>query len=374
MNWDNSKAHQKIKQKLKESIDNNRISHAQLFAGKNGWGTLELAIEYAAEIMASEKGEIAKKKVLELKHPDVHFSFPVISSPDNNRPVSADYFKEWRIFITENPYASLNDWLVHLKAEKKRGTINVPEANEIIKFSSMRSYEGSYKIIIIWLPENMGIEASNKILKSLEEPGDKTVFLLVTENENVLLPTIISRCQLVKLNRLSNQEIKDFLVNEKGVNQIEADKIAKSSNGDLSLAIKNLEADDDSFDSYFVEWVRNAFRARKSPAVLRDLIRWSDVLSGWSREKQRFFLIFCSEIFRQALMDNYQAKSLNYLEIKVDGFKWEGFSPYIHGANIEEILDEINQAIFHIERNANAKIVFLDLSIKLTRLIHKKAA
>src|SRR5690625_3807515 len=129
------------------------------------------------------------------------------------------YFKEWRTFIMENPYASLNDWLVHLKAEKKRGTINVHEATEIIKFSSMRSYEGSYKIIIIWLPENMGIEASNKILKSLEEPGDKTIFLLVTENENVLLPTIISRCQLVKLNRLSEQEIEDFLVNEKGVNQ-----------------------------------------------------------------------------------------------------------------------------------------------------------
>lgn len=374
MNWDNSYGHHKIKQKLKESIVNNRISHAQLFAGKNGWGTLKLAIEYAAEIMNSELGENAKKRVLELQHPDVHFSFPVITTPDNKKPISADYLKGWRNFILEKPYASLNEWLVNLNAERKQGNINVTEAGEIIKFSSMRSYEGSYKIIIIWLAENMGLEASNKILKSLEEPGDKTIFLLVTENENILLPTIISRCQLVKLNRLSNDEVEQFLMDEKGLNRLEAEKISLGSNGDLNLAIKNLETEDDSFDAYFVEWVRNAFRARKSPAALRDLIRWSNELSNWPKEKQRQFLIFCSEIFRQALMSNYQAKSLTYMNIKVDGFKWEGFSPYIHGANIEEILHEINQGVFHIERNANSKIVLLDLSIKLTRLIHKKTA
>lgn len=372
MDWDNTFGHEIIKQKLMDSIANNRISHAQLFAGKNGWGTLNLAIGYAAEIMASDKEETAKKRVLDLQHPDVHFSFPVTTTEKIKVPTSNHFFKEWREFALANPYGSLNDWLEFKDSGRKQGVINVHEIEEIVKFSSLRSYEGGHKVIIIWLPEKMNLSASNKILKSLEEPPQKTIFLLVTENEDALLPTIISRCQLVKLNRFSNPEIEKYLIDQKGLSQSEAQKITLASNGDLQLAIENLETSDDSFDAYFVQWVRNAFMARKSPAVLKDLVQWSSELSAWPREKQRQFLIYCSEIFRQALMQNYKADSLNYLDIKADGFKWEGFAPFIHGANIEAILNEINESAYHIERNANARIVLLDLSIKLTRFIHRK--
>lgn len=373
MNWENSFGHEIIKQKLRDSITNKRMSHAQLFSGKNGWGTLSLALGYAAEILAAEKGESAKNKVLTLQHPDIHFSFPVTSTDKVKTPTSNQFFKEWREFILDNPYGSLFDWLEYNEVEKKQGNINVHEAQEIIKFLSLSSYEGSYQFVIIWLPEMMNDAAANKLLKVIEEPPKKTIFLLVTEREDLLLPTIISRCQLVKLNRLSDQEVEQFLIEKKGVNPTEARKIALASNGDLQLAMRNLKVADETFETYFVQWVRNAFMAAKTPTVLKNLVQWSNELSLWPREKQKQFLVYCSEIFRQALLKTYQTESLIFMEIKADGFNWDRFAPFIHGANIEGILEEINEGIFHIERNANAKIVFLDLSIRLTRLLHRKA-
>jgi DNA polymerase-3 subunit delta' len=197
---------------------------------------------------------------------------------------------------------------------------------------------------------------------------------LVTEREDLLLPTIISRCQLVKLNRLNDEEVSEYLIETKGLNEADAKRIALSSNGNLDQALKNLDAANEEFESYFVQWVRNAFMAAKNPSVLKNLVSWSNELSGWPREKQKQFLGYCSEIFRQALLKTYQAEDLVFMKLGADGFNWDKFTPFIHGANIEELLEEINLSTYHIERNANAKIVLLDLSIKLTRHIHKKPA
>lgn len=372
MIWENITGHEKIKQKLQESIQNGRVSHAQLFSGQNGWGTLSLAIAYAGEILASEKGEAIKQKVASLQHPDIHFTFPVTSNEKVKTPTSNQFFKEWREFILENPYGSLYDWLEFNEVEKKQGAINVHEAQEIVKFLSLNSYEGSYKFIIVWLPEMMNDATANKLLKVLEEPPQKTIFLLVTEREDMLLPTIISRCQLVKLNRLSDEEVAGFLMKQKGLSEPDAMRIAHSANGNLSIALQNLEAANEEFETYFVQWVRNAFMAAKNPSVLKNLVSWSNELSGWPREKQKQFLGYCSEIFRQALLKTYQATDLVYLRLGANGFNWDKFAPYIHGANIEDLLEEINEGTYHIERNANAKIVLLDLSIKLTRHLHKK--
>lgn len=374
MNWENIVGQEKIIEKLRNSVSEGRISHAQLFSGENGWGNLALAIAYAGEILASEKGEAVKSKVASLQHPDIHFSFPITSTDKVKTPTSNHFIKEFRDFILQNPFASLYDWLEYLEVEKKQGAISVHEAQEIVKFLSLNSYEGSYKFVIIWLPEMMNDAAANKILKILEEPPQKTVFLLVTEREDLLLPTIISRCQLVKINRLTDEEIASFLQTKKGLSDNDAKRIAVTANGNLREALKNTDSANEEFETYFVQWVRNAFMAAKNPAVLKNLVKWANEISGWPREKQKQFLNYCSEIFRQALLNNYNAKDLVYLKLGAEGFNWEKFTPFIHGANIAEIMEELNESSYHIERNANAKIVLLDLSIKLTRYLHKKAA
>lgn len=373
MNWEKVCGQEKLKEKLKESVKNGRISHAQLFSGKNGWGALALALAYAAEILTFEKNEITRKKVNELQHPDIHYTFPVTSTEKFKTPTSNQFFKEWREFVLKNPYGSLFDWLEFNEVEKKQGVINVHEALDIVKFISLNSYEGGYKIVVIWLAEMMNTTTANKLLKAIEEPPARTLFFLVSEREDVLLDTIRSRCQLVKLNRLSDEEIRNYLIENYKIEPELAQKIAFSANGDLNVALKNATATNEEFESYFIHWIRNAFRAAKTPTVLKELIKWSNELSTWPREKQKQFLVYCSEIFRQALLENYQAGSLVFMSLKLEGFKWQNFTPFIHGANIEAILEELNKAAYQIERNGNAKIVLLDLSILLTRFLHKKA-
>lgn len=374
MLWSKIIGQGKVKEKLKKSIAEGRISHAQLFSGKEGSGALPLAIAYAGEILCSEKNQNCQAKINSLQHPDLHFSFPVATTDKvKDKPTSQNFMKEWREFIIENPYQNVFDWFQFLEIEKKQGAINVHEAEEIIKTLSLNSYEGGYKITIIWLPELMNNSAANKLLKILEEPPQKTVFLLVSEREDLLLPTIISRCQLIQINPPENEEIASFLVNEKQIPESEAKRIAHNSQGNFREALRMIQNLDNAFESFFVSWVRNAFLAAKNPSALKNLVQWSSEISAWSRERQKQFLIYCSEVFRQALLENYGANSLIFMETKSDGFKLENFAPFVHGANIEDILAELNEASFHVERNANSKIVFLDLSIKLTRYLHKKA-
>lgn len=374
MLWDEIAGQEEIKQKLKNSVEEGRVSHAQLFVGQEGSGALPMAIAYAGEVLAKEKGESAWSKVKSFQHPDLHFSFPVASTDSvKDKPVSSNFMREWREFLLENSYGNIFDWLQFLGVEKKQGNISVHESQEIIKKLSLNSYEGGYKIMIIWLPEYMNNSAANKLLKIIEEPPQKTVFLLVSEREDLLLPTITSRCQLVKLNRLSDDEIAQYLVQQKNIPVSEAQRLAILANGNLREALLNLSEESSEFENYFVQWVRNAFMAAKTPTVLKNLVEWSQEISGWSRERQKHFLQYCSEVFRQALLKNYQSNELVYMNLGVDGFNWDKFAPFIHGANIEDILQEISTTSYHIERNANAKIVFLDLSIKLTRYLHKKA-
>lgn len=372
MIWDDITANKEIVEKLKNSVAENRISHAQLFSGKAGWGVLSAAIAYAAEIILAEKGEMAAKRVLDLQHPDLHFSFPVFTSDKVDKfPTSNMYFKEWREFILAHPLANMFDWLEYMEVPKKTGIINVHEAGDINRFLSLNSYEGGHRFCIIWLAEMMNNEASNKLLKSIEEPPDKTVFILITEREDLLLPTILSRCQSVKFSRLTDIEVAEYLMKNKEFSQKQIRNAVASANGDLREALLIANSANEEFEERFVDWVRNAFMAKKNVAALRNLVKWSEELSGWPREKLKQFLIYCSEIFRQALILNYRAEELVYANIEADGFRWDSFSKFIHGANIESILEEINEAAFHIERNANSKIVLLDLSIRLTRQIHK---
>ncbi len=371
-----------IKNHLTKSTDSGRIPHAQLFVGPEGCGTLSMAIAYAQYILCgntsgenSNGNAACNLKFQNFSHPDLHFVFPVAPNGEvKSHPVSTNFMKSWREFITETPYGSLFDWYKKIGIANKQGQIGVDEAQEIMKSLSLKAYEGGYKVMIIWMADKMNTATANKLLKLLEEPPQKTVFLLVTEDEDNILQTILSRCQVLHFAGLSEQAIADALVSRENIEPAKAQKLAHQAQGNYNQAqhLLHKKGDDYPFEEWFVQWVRAAFRAKGNAAAIHDLIGWSEQIAGIGREAQKQFLDFCITMFRQALMLNYQAKELVYIEPTVDKFKLENFAPFVNGKNINDIFKELSDAIYHIERNGNAKIILTDLSIKLTRLIHKK--
>jgi DNA polymerase-3 subunit delta' len=371
-----------IKNHLTQSANLGRIPHAQLFIGPEGSGTLPMAIAYAQYILCGNSSgenngdnQACNLKFQKLSHPDLHFAYPTVSTESvKTKPKSIDFIADWRLFTTQNPYGGLFDWYAALGVQNKQGEIRVDDATEILKSLSLKSYEGGYKIMIIWMADKLNIAASNKLLKLLEEPPEKTVFILISENEEDIIQTIRSRCQILHFNGLSEAVIADALVNREQIDAKIAAKIAHQSQGNYNAALHLVHDDSDEypFEEWFVTWVRAAFKAKGNAAAIQDLILWSEKIASLGREAQKKFLQFCMEMFRQALLLNYEAPSLVYFEPKVDKFKLENFAPFVNGNNINDIFKELSDAMYHIERNGNAKIILTDLSIKLTRLIHKK--
>ena len=365
-----------IKNHLQKSAENGRIPHAQLFVGKEGSGTLPMAIAYAQFLLCnfSDKVEACNLKCNKLQHPDLHFAFPVTTNDSvKKHPVSNLFLEDWRQFINEQPYGSLFNWLQHIGVENKQGLIGVDEAEDIVKKLKLKSYEGGFKVMIIWMAEKMNIAAANKLLKLIEEPPEKTVFLLITENEEQIINTIKSRCQALHFPALSEQDIANSLQVNYQVSENEAAKIAHQAEGNYNKAIHLLQndANDIIFEEWFVTWIRTAFRAKGNAAVVQELISWSDTIAKSGRETQKRFLNYCLQFFRQALLLNYKSDQLVFMETKT-GFNLSKFAPFVHANNILEIEKELNEAMYHIERNGNAKIILLDLSMKLTRFLHKK--
>ncbi|MDW9380609.1 DNA polymerase III subunit delta' [Chryseobacterium sp. JV558] len=370
MNWENIAGQTNLKKLLRESIAENRVSHAQLFVGKEGYGTLPMVLAYAKEILNREN-EHAAAKVEHLNHLDLHFSFPVFT--DNKNSLSKNKFDEFREMIMASPYASYDDWTAFLESENKQLFISADEIDDQNQKFSLKSFEGGTKILIVWRADKMNIAASNKFLKFLEEPPAKTVILLTAESSNDILPTILSRTQIVEIPRIHDEDIENHLKKNFSVSEEKVREIVHEAQGNLNDAIKLLNSGDktNEFEKLFVQWVRDAFMVKKKPEYLRSIIVWAREIAGWNREKQKNFLNYCSEIFRLALLQNYQSENLVYKKINVNGFNWTGFSKFISGANIENILEEINTADLHLTRNGNPKIVWTDLGIKLSRYIHK---
>ncbi len=365
-----------IKKHLIKSAENGRIPHAQLFIGKEGCGTLSMAIAYAQFLLCNFSDDIdtCNLKCSKLQHPDLHFAFPVTTNDAiKKHPVSNLFLEDWRHFIAKQPYGSLFNWLKHIGVENKQGLINVDEAEAIVKKLKLKSYEGGFKVMIIWMAEKMNIAAANKLLKLIEEPPDKTVFLLITENEEQIINTIKSRCQALHFPALSEQDIANSLVVDHQIEDMEASKIAQQAEGNFNKAIHLLQNDgsDLIFEEWFINWVRTAFRAKGNAAVVKELISWSENISKTGRETQKRFLNYCLQFFRQALLMNYKSDNLVFMKTK-SNFNLSKFAPFVHSLNILDIEKEISKAIYHIERNGNAKIIFLDLSMKLTRFLHKK--
>ena len=371
--------HKHLASHLQVSADEGRIPHAQLFVGASGVGVLPMTLAYAAKLLSIndlDNKDAIIERVAKLQHPDLHFVFPVATTSDvKKHPVSDLFLEQWRSFVAEHPYGSLFEWYQHVGIENKQGRIGVDEAHDMVKKLSLKSHQGGYKVMIVWMADKMNTECANKILKLVEEPPDDSVLILITEHEEQIIGTIRSRCQKLNFPLLSQEAFAEGLRQKFGLENGEAQTLAKRAEGNFNNAIHLHLHDGDNvtFEKWFLYWVRTAFKAKGNKMAINDLLAWSEEVAGSGRETQKQFLAFCSEFFRDAMLVNYGAGSIVYYQPESPDFDLNKFAPFIHEGNVQEIISNIETAQYHIERNGNPKIVFSDLAISLTRLIHKKA-
>ncbi|KIC96047.1 ATP-binding protein [Flavihumibacter solisilvae] len=367
-----------VKSRLTEMVLHNRLSHALLFLGKEGTGALSLALAFAQYVMCEKVQEqsltdacgecAACIKASANVHPDLHFSYPVIPKKSGDKPVSADYAAEWRTFIQSNTYGNVYDWLQSINAENRQGNITADECNDIIRKLNLKTFESRYKILVMWMPEFLGKEG-NKLLKLIEEPPANTLFLLVAENESLVLPTILSRCQLVKIPAFDDQDIVNALLSQ-GTPEAQARQLAAVSEGNYRDALNHLHQSGEDWMHLTREWL-NAI-LRNGPIAL---VKWIDETSKMGREKQKQFLRYFNHLLEQSVR----------IRVLGENSQWAMGLPtperdFILRINKmadlsqqEAIVEELDKAAYYIERNANAKMLFHALSIKLFHILRDKA-
>lgn len=357
-----------VKEKLIASVHRNRISHGQLFSGLPGSGGLPLALAFARYLSCSNPGEVEACghcdgciKMEKLIHPDVHFTFPVIPKKSGSPPVSADYMKTWRETLLKHPYISYQEWMQELNAENKQGNITVSEGREIIKKCHMQPFLGGYKIFIIWLPEFLR-ESGNVLLKVLEEPPGDAVFMLVTENTGMVLNTILSRTQQVFLHKLDDEAIQTGLMGRLDIEESEAQRVSYLADGNFNKALRIAKEgfESDHFKE-FQEWSRICYVLK--PTQLLEKI---EQIATKGRETQKNFLHYGLNIMREAMLYNECEGRLNRLTGEEEDFA-KNFGKVITRRNLPGIADAMEKAHYYIERNANPKIVLLNLSLQLNK-------
>lgn len=397
-----------IKEHLVHMVQHNRLSHALLFLGKEGSGALSLAramaqftvcdrvngkkntdhklqtTEASSLFGGSEQTTKSQPEIIEpearndscgecpsclkaskLIHPDIHFSYPVIPRRPADKPISTDYITEWRQFLDKQPYGNSYDWLQFINAENKQGNITALECNDITRKMSLKSFEAGYKILIMWMPELLGKEG-NKLLKLIEEPPPNTLFMLVAENDAFVLPTIISRTQLIKIPPLSSLDIEAALELREGLPLNKAEQIAAISNGNYHEALQQLAHADDDWEVQLRDWLNTIIKT--GPAAQ---IKWIDEISKTGREKQKQFLLYFIHLLETAIKlrlieTNRQPQTGGLIDFALR------FNKLCSIEQQEAIVNELDQAIYYIERNANAKMLFHALTIKLYHIISNK--
>ena len=369
-----------VKNKLIRSVRDNRIAHAQLFTGPEGTGKLMLAIAYAQYISCQNRGEndscgvcSSCHKFEKLIHPDLHFVFPVNETKkkdEDEKSASRQrdaFIRQWREAILFNPYISESQWYETIGLENKLGIINTAESSEVIKKLSLKSFEADYKTMIIWLPERMHINASNRLLKLIEEPPPKTLFLLITENMGALLSTILSRTQIVKILPVKREEIATALVERYRLSPGKAQDISRVANGNFQTALTLTTITEEN--PYF-EMFRQLMRHCYSKNVL-GLLDWVDEASSLSREKQKEMMLYSIKTIRECFMLNIGLGDIAYLSGEEADFG-KKFSPFVNNSNIKAIYAHYNSAIEHLGRNGNPQVVFTDFSLNMALLINRK--
>lgn len=360
--------------KLISSVHNERVSHALLFTGPEGCGSLALALAFAQFISCENPAQddscgVCKScvKYGKMIHPDLHFVFPVIKGKKTTDPVSDNYIEQWREFVKQRPYFSLDKWLDFIESGNSQGLIFASEASEIIKKLSLKTFESDYKIMIIWLPEKLHPSSANKLLKMIEEPPEKTLFLLVSDEPDKVIPTIMSRCQMVKIPSFRRNDIKTFLNRGFNLDESRTSDISEVANGNILRAIELCENEDSSIQN--LERFKTLMRLAWKRDVI-SMVGWSEEMAAIGREPQKSFISFSLRLIRENLMltlDQLKNK-LVFLTGKEADFS-DKFHPFITNKNVFSLSEELNLAHSHIEANGNAKIIFLDLAMKVTRLI-----
>lgn len=383
------------KQHLLEIVQQNRLSHALLFLGEEGSGALSLALAFSAYISLlpssakqnaepslfgtpvketkpvfpktpGEADEFMQKQAAFSKannyvHPDIHFSYPVIPKKSGDKPVSTDYITEWREFIRQYAYGNVYDWLQFIDAENKQGNITAEECNDIIHKLNLKSFESGYKILVMWMPEYLGKEG-NKLLKLIEEPPADTLFILVAENEDLILPTILSRCQLVKLNVLGTHDISEALIRRGKIEKDVAQQTAAIAQGNYREALQLLQNASEDWQSLLREWLNTILKNGPSAQV-----KWIEEINKLGREKQKQFLLYFIHLLQQSIRIRFAGSNISIAESERD---FAARLNKIASVNQQQaIIEALNKAVYYIERNANAKMLFHALTIKLYHVI-----
>ena len=368
---------QEIKAKLRNLVEHNRLSHALLLNAPEGAGGLPLALAFSQFLVCERVSEETSKnnfpaencnvcpsciKASRLIHPDIHYVYPVVSRKSGDKPVSADFISEWREFISQFPYGTIFDWLQFIQADNKQGNISAHECNEINRKLSLKSFESGYKILIMWMPEYLGNEG-NKLLKLIEEPPPDTLFIMVTENEAQILPTILSRVQIIHLPRPSIPEIQDALVMRAGVTPEQARQLAAVSEQNYREALRQLQHGQDDWQGLLREWLNAVLKTGPMAQV-----KWVEEISKAGREKQKQFLQYFSHLLEQAIRLRMSDGALADLPDSEKDFALR-LNKIADLSAQQAIVDELNKSIYYIERNAHAKMLFHALTIRLYHIL-----
>jgi DNA polymerase-3 subunit delta' len=366
--------HEEVKLRLIRSVKDERVSHAQMFVGPEGTGKLAIALAFAQFISCRNRGEHDScgvcpscHKYQKLAHPDLHFVFPVYATLKLAKPSSDDYIKPWREMVLKSPYFGLSGWLSFIEAGNAQGLIYERESEQILKKLNLKSFESEYKVMIIWLPEKMHQACANKLLKLIEEPPNKTLFLLITEDEEAVLSTIRSRTQLIYVPFIDNESLKDALLKLDGFDITQVSNAVHLSGGSYIRALGALYPDED--ESYFFNRFQEMMRCAYKREIIA-LMSWAEEMATIGRDRQKAFFASALRLVREYFIMNLKNNSLTYL--KQDEIKWGNqFAPYINERNIIPFAEEFEKGIKHIAANGNPKIIFLDTALKMVRLIKR---
>lgn len=357
-----------VKTQIIQSADSGRIPHAQLFLGPAGSGKLALAMAFVQYVMCENKtdGDACGQcnsctKAEKLVHPDIHFSFPFIGAKNT----SNNFLVEWRKAIGDNPYQDINQWLQFIGAENKQGNINKEECVNILRKLSLKSFESTYKVLIMWLPEYLGKEG-NRLLKLIEEPPENTLFILVAENQELILNTILSRCQIVKINQLSDDEVIDGLVSKFEIEAEKAESIAHLANGNFNEALKIIDHLENDNSKLFLEWMRKCYKGNGV-----ELVAWVEKFAAIGRENQKQFLRYALHFLREYLVVKMTGNEK--VRLQPDELKSAlNLTKVIEFEQIQQISQLLDDCFYYIERNANPKVLLLDTSIKMNEILKTK--
>lgn len=367
---------EEIKKTLINSVKNNHIAHAQLFAGGEGSANLALALAYATYLNCQNREEndacgscSSCHKLNKYIHPDLHFVFPVSSTKNitgTENVVSSSFLKEWRIFLNQNPYGNVAEWSDIYGGENKQLNISKEESRNIIRNLSLTSFSGGYKIMIIWLPEYMHISCANALLKMLEEPPPKTILLMVSNDPESLLNTILSRAQTYRIRMFNDEELKELLQKNHEIPEEKLSQITHLAEGNINEALYLLQEVEDDSHKMFREWMRFCYSMDFTM-----LVEWAEKFQKMNKISQKSLFQYGLNMMRETLVLYFDALNLTRTQGEELEFT-RRFSKVLSPDQVENITDQLNKSIYYLERNANAKIVFLDLSLILARLFQKK--